>query len=137
MSFSVLWILLLLHRGAAGRDAETCPGLGGGPCLRVSSVVVNVIQRGPGVCFSHGQERDQFPKVDRAFSLLGLWHWSFAAGDSLCSLRLPHSVKRADVRARCFIRPAAAEAGRVNMLEENKSESKPTEMAGATRSAEI
>jgi hypothetical protein len=46
-------------------------------------------------------------------------------------------VKRADVRARCLIRPAAAEAGRVNMLEENKSESKPTEMAGAARSAEI
>jgi hypothetical protein len=81
-----------LHRAAAGRDAKTCPGLGGAPCLRVSSVVVNLIQRGPGVCFSHGQERDQFPKVDRTFSLLGLWHRSFAAGDSLCPLRLPHSV---------------------------------------------
>ena len=66
------------------------------------------IQRGSGVCFSYGQERDQFPKVDRAFSVLGLWHRSFAAGDSLCSLRLPHSVKRVDVRARRPIRPAAA-----------------------------
>ena len=109
----------------------------GGPWLPVSSVALNVIQRGPGVCFSHGQERDQFPKVDRAFSLLGLWHRSFAAGDSLCSLRLPHSVKRVDVRARRPMRPAAAGAGRVNMLEENKPESNPPEMAGATRSAEI
>jgi len=35
------------------------------------------------------------------------------------------------------MRPAAAGAGSVNMLEENKPESNPTEMAGATRSAEI
>jgi hypothetical protein len=47
-----------------------------------------------------------------------LWHRSFAAGDSLCSLRLPHSVKRVDVRARRPMRPAAAGAGRLNMLEE-------------------
>ncbi len=46
-------------------------------------------------------------------------------------------MKRVDVRAP--IRPAAAGAGRVNMLEENKPESNPTyptEIAGATRSAE-
>jgi hypothetical protein len=46
-----------------------------------------------GVFFTHGQERNQFPKVDRAFSLLGLWHRRFTAGASLCSFRLAHSVK--------------------------------------------
>jgi hypothetical protein len=67
---------------------------------KVSSVVLNVMQQGPGVreyASCHGQERDQFPKVNRAFSLLGLWHRSFAAGDSLCSLRLPRSMKLVDV----------------------------------------
>src|SRR5271157_540468 len=53
---------------------------------------------GWGVCFTHGQEGDQFPKVDRAFSLLGLWPRSFAAGFSLCSFRLPHFLKLVDVK---------------------------------------
>jgi hypothetical protein len=48
---------------------------------------------------SHGQKRDQLPKIDRAFSILGLWHRGFAAGGSLRPFRLPPFVTVLDVRA--------------------------------------
>ena len=48
---------------------------------------------------SHGQKRDQLSKIDRAFSILGLWHRGFAAGGSLRPFRLPPFVTVLDVRA--------------------------------------
>jgi hypothetical protein len=48
---------------------------------------------------SHGQKRDQLPKIDRAFSILGLWNRGFAAGGSLRPFRLPRSVRLLDARA--------------------------------------
>src|ERR1700730_7266979 len=48
---------------------------------------------------SHGQKRDQLSKIDRAFSILGLWHRGFAAGSSLRPFRLPPFVTVVDVRA--------------------------------------
>jgi hypothetical protein len=47
---------------------------------------------------SHGQKRDQLPKIDRAFSILGLWHRGFAAGGSLRPFRLPPFVTVLDGR---------------------------------------
>jgi len=48
---------------------------------------------------SHGQKRNQLPKIDRAFSILGLWHRGLGAGGSLRPFRLPHFVTVLDVRA--------------------------------------
>ena len=83
------------------------PGAARGPCLRVSSMLLNVIQRDPGICFSHEQERDQFPKVDRAF-----FFWVCGIGVLLLAILFAHYVyhilvKRVDVegpvphRSRC------------------------------------
>src|SRR5450755_1132773 len=52
-------------------------------------------RRPQGAYFTHGQERNQFPKADRALPLLGLWHRRTAAGVPLCPLRLPRSVRTA------------------------------------------
>ena len=66
-----------------GRKTCLCAGL-------VPAFVVPTI--GQGVFFSHGQEGDQFPKVDREFSLLGLWRGRFAGADLLSSFRLADSM---------------------------------------------
>ena len=49
--------------------------------------------------FSYGQEGNQLTEINRAFSILGLWHRRFAAGGSLRPFRLPPFVTVLDVRA--------------------------------------
>jgi hypothetical protein len=53
-----------------------------------------------GVFFNHGQEGDQFAKVDREFCHLDLWRRRFVAAGSLSSFHLEGYLKLMDERVR-------------------------------------